>query len=97
MKKTFEKNTYKYLTKYQKDAINQVEVKDMEECLRRGMDAQFIWFYDTLLSIFQEGHVVLNEWQMEVLMYPMKKWGPLAGMVFYEMRQLKNEQDKTKA
>jgi hypothetical protein len=95
-------DTYKYLNKLQKDTINRVDVKDMEEMLMRGERDQaywnnFIWVYATLLKIFAEGHKVLNEAQIEVVCFPRDKFGAdKAGMILYEMRQRQRE-DQAKA
>ena len=63
------------------------EEADMEEALRRGYFNNFIWMYDTLSNILQEGHCRLNEDQSSVLLLPIKKWGTKAGRVLYEMRR----------
>lgn len=81
------KNTWKFLNRAQKNAIDCVDEADMEEALRRDYFNNFIWMYDTLSNILQEGHCRLNEDQSSVLLLPIKKWGTKAGRVLYEMRR----------
>jgi hypothetical protein len=81
------KNTYKYLRKMQKDTIDCIDVANMEEMLKRGYFNNFVWAYDTLSNIYQEGIVRLNDDQNAVLLLPLKKWGSKSGAVLYNMRK----------
>lgn len=81
-------DTYRYLKKQQKHAIDMIECSDIDSLLKHQEFATVAFIIDTLSQIYHEGQP-LNDDQKYVLLYPSKLWGKKAGLMLYEMRKKK--------
>lgn len=80
-------DTYKFLTKAQKNAIDLFDVETFDYCLKHGLYAELARTYDIISQCYSEG-MVLNEFHQAVLLYPMKLWGKRSNQVMFEMKKL---------
>lgn len=81
-------DTYRYLKKQQKHAIDMIECSDIDSLLKHQEFATVAFIIDTLSQIYHEEQP-LNDDQKDVLLYPWKLWGKKAGLMLYEMRKKK--------
>ena len=81
-------DTYRYLPKEQKKALDLVEVSDIDNLIRHKAFGTVVRIIDTLAQVYSEGQP-LSEDQKEVLLYPWKMWGRKAGLIMFEMRKSK--------
>jgi hypothetical protein len=81
-------DTYRYLKKQQKHAIDMIECSDIDTLLKYKEYAAVAKIIDMLSQIYHDGQP-LNDDQKEVLLYPWKLWGKKAGLMLYEMRKSK--------
>ncbi len=79
-------DTYKYLPKKQKEAIDQFDVETFDFLLDHKAYKEIAVAYDIIAQIYSEG-TPLNEFHRDLLLYPMKKWGKKASIVMYEFRR----------
>ena len=79
-------DTYRYLKKQQKHAIDMIESSDIDSLLKHQEFATVAFIIDTLSQIYHEGQP-LNDDQKDVLLYPLKLWGKKAGLMLFEMRK----------
>lgn len=79
-------DTYKYLPKKQKEAIDQFDVETFDFLLNHKAYGEIAAIYDLIAQIHSEG-APLNEDHRDVLVYPFKLWGRRAGQVLFEFRK----------
>lgn len=81
-------DTYRYLKKQQKHAIDMIECSDIDSLLKHQEFATVAFIIDTLSQIYHEGQPLSDD-QKDVLLYPWMLWGKKAGLMLYEMRKNK--------
>lgn len=78
--------TYRYLPKQQKQAIDQLDANSMDLLLKAGEFGIYVHLYDTLCAMCNE-QPFMSEDHTACLLHPLKKWGKKASLMLYEMRK----------
>lgn len=79
-------STYQKLRKFDKNAMDLLDVETLNILLKKEAFESYINMYDTLCNMCKDG-MLMHEDHMQCLIHPYRKWGSRAGHILFEMRK----------